>query len=570
MIRRFLSPPHFENEDDNFRARYIHGFGLILIVLLVIGTIPYLGQSVFNFTLVVLPSLIGVTALSLYLLRKGYLIQSGIILIVLTWVGLTIQAYTADGVRDVIVVGFIAISLLASLIVNWRLGGIVLLTSIAAIWALALMQVNGVISPVLEETIGYARDLSIIFIAVAVLIYFSTTSLRDAILRANKSEKALIASNKGLQDLNQNLEERVVNRTLELESANQRNERRAKQFEAIAQVTRATAANQDLQTLLPVLAHVISEQFGFYHTGVFLLDENHEYAVLTAANSAGGTRMLQRGHKLLIGQTGIVGVVSATGTPRIALDVGSDAAYFDNPDLPDTRSELALPLRTGHEIIGVLDVQSTEENAFQPEDIEVLSTLADQVAIAIQNARSFEITQDLLRQAEKTSGIYLHESWKSLQTEAVRIGYAASGNTLKPLIKRTTSPQIEQAIACRETVAENGKNPVLAVPIHLRDEVVGIMDIHMPGEHEWDPDEIDIAKAVADRLSLAIETSLLIERTQRRAEIERITSDISGKISSTTQFEAILRTAAEELSRVLGGSEVTVQLQSPDLSTEAN
>ena len=527
-------------------------------------------SDVFNFTLVVLSGLIGVMILSLYLLQKGYLTQSAMILIVLTWFGITIQAYTAEGVRDVIVVGYVAVSLLASLIMNWRIGGIVLLISIAAIWGLSLLEVNGVISPQLEGTTGYARDLSIIFVAVAVLIYFSTTSLRDAILRANESEKALIASNKGLQDLNQNLEERVVSRTLELESANQRNERRANQFEAIALVTRATASNQNLETLLPLLAQVISEQFGFYHTGIFLLDENGEYAVLTAANSAGGKRMLQRGHKLLIGKTGIVGIVSATGTPRIALDVGVDAAYFDNPDLLDTRSELALPLRTGQEIIGVLDVQSTQENAFQLEDTEVLSTLADQVSLAIQNAHSFEITQELLKQAEKTSGTYLRQSWKSLQTQAVRIGYSVSGNVLKPLDKRITSPQIEQAITCRETVAESGKNPVLAVPIRLRDDVVGIMDIHLPGEHDWDPDEIDIAKAVADRLSLAIETSLLIETTQRRAEIERITSDISGKISSTTQFEAILRTAAEELSRVLGGSEVTVQLQSPDLSTETN
>jgi GAF domain-containing protein len=280
--------------------------------------------------------------------------------------------------------------------------------------------------------------------------------------------------------------------------------------------------------------------------------------------------MLQREHKLLIGQTGIVGLVSATGMARIALDVGVDAAYFDNPDLPDTRSEMALPLRTGHEIIGVLDVQSIEENAFQPEDVEILSTLADQVAIAIQNARSFEITQELLKQAEKTSGTYLRESWKALQAQAVRMGYAASGNNVRPLNQLISSPQIEQAIACRETVEESGKNPVLAIPIRLREEVIGIMDIHMPGEHDWDSDEVDIAKAVADRLSLAIETSLLIETTQRRAELERITSDISGKISSTTQFEAILRTAAEELSRALGGSEVTVQLQSPDLSTETN
>src|SRR6266545_2503219 len=258
MIRRFLSPPHFEDDDENFRAKFINGFGLILIGLLIVGMIPYLGLDVFNFTLVVLSGLIGVMILSLYLLQKGYLTQSAMILIVLTWFGITIQAYTAEGVRDVIVVGYVAVSLLASLIMNWRIGGIVLLISIAAIWGLSLLEVNGVISPQLEGTTGYARDLSIIFVAVAVLIYFSTTSLRDAILRANESEKALIASNKGLQDLNQNLEERVVSRTLELESANQRNERRANQFEAIALVTRATASNQDLQTLLPVLAHVIS------------------------------------------------------------------------------------------------------------------------------------------------------------------------------------------------------------------------------------------------------------------------------------------------------------------------
>jgi GAF domain-containing protein len=570
MIRRFLTPPHFEKSEDNFRAKFINGFGWILIVLLLLGMIPFLLTDSTNFTLIVLAALIGVMVLSLYLLHRGYVTQSGSILVVLTWLGITLQGYTADGVKDVIIVGYVAVALLASTIINWRAGSIILLASIGAIWALYLLELNGIIAPELEETVGYARDLTIIFLAIATLVYFSTTSLREAIQRASASEQALMASNQSLQDLNLNLEERVATRTLELEKANQRNERRAKQFEAIAQVTRATASNQNLETLLPLLAQVISEQFGFYHSGIFLIDDNREYAVLTAASSVGGKRLLERGHKLRVGQIGIVGVVAATGAPRIALDVGSDAAFFDNPALPDTRSELALPLRAVHEIIGVLDVQSTEEHAFQPEDIEILTTLADLVTVAIQNARSFEITQELFKQAERTSGSYLRESWKSLQSQNIQIGYLASGNTLRPLDRLITSPQIEQAITGRETVAESGTKPVLAIPIHLRNEVVGVMDIQMPNEHEWDPDEIDIAKAVAERLSLAIETSLLIETTQRRAEIERITSDISGKISSSSQFEAILRTAAEELSRALGGSEVTVQLQSPDLITETN
>ena len=566
MIRKFLNPPHFGSEEDNFRAKFINIFGLIVLGLLLVGIIPFLFQDEFNFTVIVLAGLICVMLLSLYLLRRGYLNQSGIILVVLTWVGITIQAYTADGVKDVIVVGYIAVSLLAG-IVNWRAGSLVLLVSIAAIWALTFLELNGFIAPDLEETAGYARDISIIFVAIAALIYFSTTSLRDAVRRANQSERALRSSNETLQNLNQTLEERVASRTLELETAYQRNERRAKQFEAISQVTRATATDQNLETLLPSLTRVISEQFGFYHTGIFLLDENREYAVLKAANSTGGNRMLQHGHRLRVGHTGIVGVVSATGTPRIALNVGLDAAFFDNPDLPQTRSELALPLHTTGEVIGVLDVQSTEENAFQTEDIEVLSTLADQVTIAIQNAHSHEITQELLRQAERTSGSYIRDSWKLLQSQDTRMGYIVSDNILKPINTPLSSPLIEQVIACRESVVESGKSPVLAVPIHLRNEVVGIIDIHMPVAHEWDPDEVDIVQAVAERLSLAIETSLLIESTRRRADMERVTSEISAKISSTTQFDSILRTAAEELSRVLGGSEVYVQLQPDALET---
>ena len=220
-------------------------------------------------------------------------------------------------------------------------------------------------------------------------------------MRVNKSEDELRTSNDKLQELNQSLEDRVTSRTADLEQANQRNEKRVKQFEAIAQVAHATTANESLETLLPRLVSLVSEQFGFYHTGIFLMDENRGYAVLSAANSTGGKQMLERGHKLQVGQSGIVGFVSATGTPRIALDVGSDAVYFDNPDLPNTRSEMALPLRILDEIIGVLDVQSTEENAFLEEDIDILSTLTDQVAIAIQNSRTYQTMQKLLQDAQK-------------------------------------------------------------------------------------------------------------------------------------------------------------------------
>ena len=323
--------------------------------------------------------------LSLYFLHRGNLNASGMIIVLLGWLGLGAQAYTADGVRDVIIISYIAISLLASIIINWRTGSIIMLLSIGAIWALALLELNGLLVPRLQEPIAISRDLSFTFVVIAVLIYFSTTSLRDAITRANKSEEGLFTSNESLQELNQTLEERVNQRTAELDAANRFNSQRARQFEAISQVVRAISSIQDLDALLPRITQVVSEQFNIYHTGIFLLDNERDFAILRASNSEGGKKMLARAHKLQVGQTGIVGFVTATGQPRIALDVGTDAIFFDNPDLPETRSEIALPLRYAGQIIGALDVQSTKSNAFGPDDVEALVTLADQISVAINN-----------------------------------------------------------------------------------------------------------------------------------------------------------------------------------------
>ena len=561
MIRRLLSPPTFEQEEKNFRAKFINGFAWSVIVLLLFVITPHLFGDLKDPTIVVFSALIIVMAAALYLLHQGNVDASGNIIIVFGWLGVAIQAYTSDGVKDVIVVAYLALGLLASIIVSWRAGAIVILSGVGVIWTLALLQVNGFFTPGSQEPIAFARDLSFVFVAVIVLLYFSTISMQNAIRRATRSEQDLVLSNQNLKDLNQHLEDRVSNRTAELEIANQRNERRARQFEAIAQVARATTSIQDENTLLFRLAQVISEQFGFYHVGIFLVDEQHENAILRAANSDGGRKMLARRHSLKIGQVGIVGHVASSGNPRIALDVEEDSAFKDNPDLPETRSELALPLKDAGQIIGVLDVQSTEPNAFRPEDTEILYTLADQVAIAIQNARSHEATRKLLEEAQRTSESYLKEAWRLLQAQEKRIGYHISNNTLKPIEKFIDHPYLDRVVSQGEPLVENGETGTLVVPIHLRGEVVGVLDIHVPAGHEWDPDEVDIAKAVADRLSLALESAILLRTTQRRAEIERLTADISGKIGASVNMRNVLQTAVEELGRVLPGSEVVIQFQ---------
>jgi GAF domain-containing protein/methyl-accepting chemotaxis protein len=366
-------------------------------------------------------------------------------------------------------------------------------------------------------------------------------------------------------------EERLQEQTARLDSQNEQLQnslrqlnKRANQFKAISQAVRGTISNESLDTLLPRLTTLISEQFGFYHAGIFLLDEGRKFAVLRAANSEGGKRMLARGHKLQVGQTGMVGYVSAIGTPRIALDVGDDAVYFDNPDLPNTRSEMALPLRVADEIIGVLDVQSIVSNAFQGDDVEILSTLADQVAIAIQNSRTYQKMQELLEKAQRTSSAYLQNAWQALQSEEMMLGYQVSGEKVKQLTRPLNSVQATKAVREKATVTESGRNATLAVPIRLRDKVIGMVDIRSPAEHEWDEDEVDIAEAVADRLSLTLETSLLIKATQRRAAKEAKIGEVSARIGASINMRNVLQTAVEELGRALPGSEVVIQFESPD------
>jgi GAF domain-containing protein/HAMP domain-containing protein len=389
------------------------------------------------------------------------------------------------------------------------------------------------------------------------------TEVAEKISAGNFSQKARSRSNDEIgilgktlnkmtdeiQGLIGNLEKRVEERTSELGKATTQSEKRARELQTIAEIARYISAEKDLEHLLPLITRIVSEQFGFYHVGIFLLNENKKFAILRAANSPGGQVMLKRQHKLEVGQIGIVGNVTSTGFARIALDTGADAVYFNNPDLPETHSEMALPLTIRGEVIGALDVQSTESNAFTTSDISILSLLADQIAIAIDNVRLLEDSKRALAESQSVFREYVAEAWQSKSSSNI-MGYYQTV-TGGRVITRKGAEEIDNLLS--------EEKDTLAVPIQLRGQAIGTLNIRLNNnEEQLTAEQVNIIQSVTERLGLALENARLFEETSTRASRERLVTEITTKIRETNDPQEMIKTAMAELKQALGASRIEV------------
>ncbi len=378
----------------------------------------------------------------------------------------------------------------------------------------------------------------------------------------NHMAAGLKSSRAEIEQYGRELETKVEQRTSELAHATDEMRRRTVQLETSAEVARAITSVRDLDRLLPQVTRVISERFGWYHTGIFLIEGPGpgEYAVLRAANSEGGQRMLDRGHRLKVGEVGMVGYVAAQGRPRIALDVGTDAVFFDNPDLPATRSEMALPLKVGEQVIGVLDVQSTAAAAYDQQDLVALSALADQVAIAIDNARLFDESSRALREVQTVHRQYLQQEWSRVAGRRGQLSYEYRDDATPPLADFAL-PEMDLALSRGEMVnspggghpaGRDGALAVLAAPIKLREQTIGVVDLHDAAVPRfWSDDEIALVKAVSDQVGLALENVRLLEAEHEQRMVTEALREAAVTLSGTLEFGELLRRILDQVGKVV-------------------
>ena len=547
----FLTKPHSSIRDvgEQKRAQLLASLALILLFGLTLGLLssPTTPQTFLGFLVIALGS---------YLLSRTPYHRVGIYFFTFAFTSvayLTIYFGSASSIDAAIsIILPFALILASALLSQW---GFITLVVLALAATLALPSYADP-EYLADPSLSIVRIAGVTFSMSAVL--FGITAFRASIERERL--KQIGDTNRELEILTNDLEQRVNERTKELNLATAMTSRRAAQLETIAELSQAISQVQDPNKIFIAASQLISERFGFYHVGIFLVDRDREYAVLQAANSAGGQKMLARRHRLMLG-TGVVGFAGQTGKPRIALDVGADAVFFNNPDLPDTRSEMALPLRIGDNVIGALDVQSTQPNAFTDEDIAILSTLADQVAIAIENARLFSESRVALIESQGTFDKYVRQEWSSFTRQVKQTGFIYDG-------KRVNAMEGDRQIEKRKNVLQTGRlslekvSSAISIPIKLRGQTIGMIDVRSKsGQREWTQDEITLLEAAAERAALALENARLVDGAQRRAAREHAIGEISTKIGTFSDMSAILQTAVEELGRRIGGAtEVTIEL----------
>ncbi len=359
------------------------------------------------------------------------------------------------------------------------------------------------------------------------------------------------------------LEQRISERTLTLE-------RRSIELAIASEVARDINAIRNVDALINQTVGLIRERFNAYHVAIYLIDQRGEYLNLRSASGNAGQLMVENHHRIKINGPGIIAFVSRTGEYYVAEDVENDTTYIKNIILPDTRSEITLPMRSGNNILGVLDIQSTKSKSFSADNATTMQLLADQIVGALENAQLLQRLEATLNELNTARLAQTQAAWQKTSRNRNTNGFEYDGSQTKQLdhlISKDVLMQLQNGkpILLNDTNNQYYQANTLLVPLMVLDQVVGIIGVEQNDpNYEWTEDSINLAQTVATRAALSLENARLLEDSQKRANKEQAISSASNRIGSMQQIENILYTTAEELEKMLGGSEILIQFDNKE------
>ncbi len=358
-------------------------------------------------------------------------------------------------------------------------------------------------------------------------------------------------------------QEVTVALTTQREAIMARLQTQTRQFQATISVARNIVGSRDLNQLLGDAVTSIREAFGYSHVQIFLTDEDQGYAVLRQSLGSRGKLLIERGHRHLIGSSTVIGHAAATGQSIVARDTDQDTLRKHNELVSETRAELALPLTIEERVIGVLDLQSVSIDAFDEGSLPILRVLADQLAISIENARLFEEAEENLQELRDMSRETAQRSWREFLTDVsedeIHQIYGPETEGLRVQRSRIAEKVLGSGSAIISS-GEDGKPVYLAVPVVVRNEVIGVLGVEPDHGRDWTQEDLQLMQSIAERTSLAVENARLYIQTRRTAEREQIIGTIAERLQRAPSLAMLLETAAHELSEALGTDNVYAEL----------
>lgn len=387
-------------------------------------------------------------------------------------------------------------------------------------------------SPDTARLVGWLSS-GIPFILMGAMVVTGSSILLKGMEDSIKSQQKLA---RDLDRERATLAARVEERTSELETALNR-------LQGAADISRSIVTVTEFNTLLQQVVDLILDRFRLYYVGIFMMDDANEYAVLQAGTGEAGQKMLAQNHRLLRGGSSMIGWAVARNEPRITQETMFEKIRFKNPLLPLTRSEMAIPISSRDVVFGAMTIQADEINAFSQEDISLLQSIADSLAIAIENAKLYEDNQNYLEEIRGLNRAYLEQAWSK---------------TLE--IHQDLSAEYEMELNLPGADIHN-----VEVPIILRDQVLGTIQLEFTGKQP-DPDELQLVDSIAIQTALALDNARLLEETQNQALQEQKVNDISTSISRASTIDEILRIAALEIGNLPTIAEVSIHLVPPELT----
>jgi GAF domain-containing protein len=324
-----------------------------------------------------------------------------------------------------------------------------------------------------------------------------------------------------------------------------------------------------------MVAEFIWDQFKLYHVQVFLVDDINQNLILRTGIGQAGQELLVNNFSLPIKVDTVLGrsvlegrsiVVDDTTVGNIDTSRNMPAAWYSvlmkeeqekRPAslLPETLSELAIPLIVEDHVLGVLDLQDDKIRSFTEKDLSVYEAIAVQLSISIDSARQWELAQSAQQRAEQAVQHLTREAWtEQLRSSQMKPGFAYNLSQVTPLTSiSSTRPSDEN----------------LAVPLVIQDQNIGQISVNKPSDRGWTDDEQALLRSIAQQLAQKAENLRLFEATQQRASREQIARRIIDKVRASRTIETALETAAEELNKVLGTVKASIDLQVTPTSRQA-